>query len=191
MNDKDKERMIEHWLDAAIGQYGSTEPREGLGTRLLAGLHAEQGRLERRNRWTWALGAAAAATVLATLLVGLQKKHPAIDQAVGKPTPQELNVTVPTLEIADQFRVVNPPHKKISAASKSTIAASITEPKLEQFPSSREASVGEQRLVQYLQARPDAALLKPRGTGETAKLHIDELVTKPLEIQRINSESLN
>lgn len=194
MNDMEKERAIEQWLDSAIQQYGRTEPREGLETRLLAGLRAERGRLDRRSRWTWAMGVVAAAAVLAALLVGLQKKHPAMNQAGGKPVVNELHATVPSPEIADQPPVEKRTHKTVSAvpgSSRQPVASSIAEPKLGQFPSSREVSVAEERLVQYLQTAPDAALLKPHGTSEIAKLHIDDLETEPLEIQRINGKPFN
>lgn len=194
MNDMEKERAIEQWLDSAIQQYGRAEPREGLETRLLAGLRAERDRLDRGSRWTWAMGAVAAAAVLAALLVGLEKKHPAINQAGGEPVVNEQHAAVPAPEIADQPPVEKRMHKTAPAlrrSSRPAVAASIAEPKLEQFPSSRDVSVAEERLVQYLQTAPHAALLKPHRTSEIAKLHIDDLETEPLEIRRINEKPFN
>ena len=194
MNDQEKEREIEQWLHSAISQYGSAEPREGLEGRVLANLRAEQDRLVRQRRWWWAVATVAAATVLVALLVGLQNRRPVVNHAGGKLPVKVHDAVERAPEIAYRPSVEKRMPKTVIAApapSRLIVAATIVEPKLEQFPSSREVPVAEEQLVQYLQTAPDAALLKPHRASEIAELHIDDLETKPLEIRRISGKPLN
>src|SRR5437667_4400347 len=62
---------LDQWLEAALHQYGSAEPRLGLENRILAGLAAEDSRFTARQRWSWAfMAATAAGAVVVALWVG-------------------------------------------------------------------------------------------------------------------------
>ena len=191
---EDKEHELEQWLDAALVRRAKVEPRPGLENRVLATLQAEQHRLALRRRW-WTMGtAAAAATIAVAMWIGLHGKQPTASRGPGHSVANEHTssesrpaVSRRPAQITKAQEVVrNPPrHTKIVPAARPI------EPKLDQFPSSREMSVAEEQLVQYLQAAPDAALLKPHRASEIAELHIDDLKTKPLEIKGMNSKPLN
>ena len=56
MNDKVKGPFWDELLDKALEEFGRTEPRAGLESRVLANLRIEQERLTRARRWWGALG---------------------------------------------------------------------------------------------------------------------------------------
>src|SRR5438876_5029804 len=59
---------FDHWLDDALRQYGNTEPRAGLQTRVLSNLRSAQTNKATRATWKWVLAASAAvAVVIASL----------------------------------------------------------------------------------------------------------------------------
>ncbi|HEY6185701.1 MAG TPA: hypothetical protein VIW67_25900 [Terriglobales bacterium] len=50
---------LDQWLDQALTDYGHTEPRIGLETRVLSNLAAEKARATRRTLWPWAFASVA------------------------------------------------------------------------------------------------------------------------------------
>src|SRR5512147_231607 len=68
MENNERDRKLDQWLDEALSQYSAAEPRLGLEQRVLNRLRAEeQARAKRWNLWRWmpALTAVAAAVVVA------------------------------------------------------------------------------------------------------------------------------
>lgn len=68
MENNERDRKLDQWLDEALSKYSAAEPRLGLEQRVLAQLRSEEkARAERRNWWRWmpAFAAIAAALIVA------------------------------------------------------------------------------------------------------------------------------
>jgi hypothetical protein len=67
MENNERDRKLDQWLDEALSQYSAAEPRLGLAQRVLAHVRAEeQSRAGRRTWWRWM---PAFATIAAVLIV--------------------------------------------------------------------------------------------------------------------------
>lgn len=65
MENNERDRKLDQWLDEALSQYSAAEPRLGLEQRVIAQVRSEeQARAERRNWWRWMPAFAAIAAVL-------------------------------------------------------------------------------------------------------------------------------
>lgn len=69
MENNERDRKLDQWLDEALSQYGAAEPRLGLEHRVLAHVRAEeQAREGRRSWWRWMPAFAAIAAVLVVMV---------------------------------------------------------------------------------------------------------------------------
>jgi hypothetical protein len=163
---------VEPWLESALGQYASAEPRAGLEGRILANLQAERRRMTQRKRWWWASAgtvAAAAAIALAVWLGHNDRAHApgggtmtARRDAGAEPRPM-VSPEVPPLtspaQRATKDCVVTglcPVHARRSHAA----------PRLDQFPAPAPLSDQEKLLARYVQQFPQRAALIARAQTE-------------------------
>jgi hypothetical protein len=170
--DENKEREVEQWLDAALGQYGTIEPRAGLESRVLANLQAERSRRAEQRRWWWTVGTVAvAAAIVAAVWVGESgsRKVPPITAKTPTTHREETGTPrepAPRLPVADQAREV-PRHPRADQTIRQV--AALKPPKLEQFPTPSPLSAQEEMLARYVQEFPQRATLMARAQTELRK----------------------
>lgn len=69
MENNERDRKLDQWLDEALSQYSAAEPRLGLEQRVLANVAAEEkARSSRRGWWRWMPAFAAIAAVLVVMV---------------------------------------------------------------------------------------------------------------------------
>src|SRR6478609_2755196 len=76
---------LDRMLDAALKQYGSVEPRDGLEDRVLAQLRSASLNSPSRTSWYWGIGAAVVAA-LVMLLAVTWRPHPQSHDTVTQPS---------------------------------------------------------------------------------------------------------
>lgn len=195
-----KEREVDQWLDAALNQYGKTEPRTGLESRVLASLQAERNRMASRRRWWW--WAAGTVTALAVILVAAWIGESGRGR---KPVNTARTSTTPSGEVPGSIQPLSAPRVTHPAKGYPAIQeaerrptnrllrdlAASSAPKLDQFPSRRKLSEEESLLVRRLNEQSDKeALLESTATRAEVDLSIDSLEIRPLQIPDIEiSES--
>ncbi|HUM04701.1 MAG TPA: hypothetical protein VLT90_04515 [Terriglobales bacterium] len=167
MNDQEKERAIEQWLDSAIAQYSKAKPRDGLEGRILANLRAEaeKDRLATQRRWWWMVGVAAVAVVVVAVWVGLRDTRRVPSRTAIPPTTHREEAststqTPPSPPVTEQTKaVVRGPRRRVT----SVVAKQAKEPKLDQFPSPLPLNDQEKMLTQYVREFPERAVLVARA----------------------------
>jgi hypothetical protein len=182
MDPIERERDVDQWLNATLGQYGKAEPRTGLECRVLANLQAERNRIASRRRWWWAAGiAAASALIVVAIWVGKSGRERNRTNTAGASTtqPEESHALVqsgpppqiayPAKGVAQHWPVPWPIHD----------LAARRKPKLDQFPSRRKLSKEEMLLVRHLLARHENGAT---ATGADVDLSIGSLEIRPLQI---------
>ena len=173
MASRDRDRLDE-WLEGALRQHETAEPRPGLEGRVLARIAAESKRHRTPRSWAWIL-ATASATVFALICIrvgyhaGKAPNSGVAEVAKNSIAPQvaEASASVPLEPI-----VRNRSHRKRTPA----LAKSIGEPKLEHFPSRRPLSEQELVLVGYAERFPAEAALIAQEQGK-----FDEEIAKAQE----------
>lgn len=69
MENNERDRKLDQWLDEALSQYSAAEPRLGLEQRVLASVHAEEHiQAGRKSWWRWMPAFAAIAAVLIVMV---------------------------------------------------------------------------------------------------------------------------
>src|SRR5512142_2138113 len=70
MENNERDRKLDRWLDEALSEYSTAEPRFGLEQRVLNRIRGEEQRSRKWNFWRWmpALGAIAAVIVVAVAI---------------------------------------------------------------------------------------------------------------------------
>ena len=169
MKPEDTEHLANRWLDAGLNELGQAEPRLGLAARVLANLETEAGR--RRNwRWQWWPAFATVLVVAAVVLFELnrpQEKQTAVaseekKEIVSQETTAKVGDTPPVSAHWVQLRQVP---KKASGRSNTNGQA----PRLEQFPSPHPLSEQEKLLAQYVEERPQEAMVVAKMRAELLK----------------------
>jgi hypothetical protein len=185
MDPMEREREVDQWLDAALGQYGKAEPRAGLQNRVLANLQAEQNRIaSRRRHWRWTLGAATAfAAIVVALWVGGngRERNPGSTAKTSPTLNQELRSSVPP----ETTQPVTHPHERYAAREAANRGPTnrpthdllrTSTPKLAQFPSPQPLSEQEQILASYVADYPEhAALIAQARTQQLQEDHAEEM----------------
>ena len=179
MDTEDRNKQIDKWLDTALAEYGNTEPRSGLETRVLANLGAERER--RRTLWVrwWPALAAVAAMVLvfAVLLFSHHLPVTTPKQSIAN-TPRQ---TLPTPSPAPSFDRSVPKHVRRPAQQPAIVPTQDSDlPRLATFPS---------------QQRDDQAQLLRAFVERAPATEIRNLVARPaqandLQIAEIQIPSL-
>jgi hypothetical protein len=155
---EDRNRKIDEWLDSGLKRYSEVEPREGLESRLLATIRAEQQRPSfGAARWI------AIAVVLATAAaLFLSRRTPAenhIPAAVSR-----ADVRASSEIITEPLRYKNgvAPQRRLAAKSPKRTA----EPRLEQFPSPQPLNEQEEMLARYVRESHQEAVMVARARAE-------------------------
>ncbi len=177
MNPMDREREIEQWMSAALGQYGNVEPRTGLENRVLTNLQSERNRLASQRRWWWATGTvAAAAAIVATVWWG--------EFGIGRVPAKTVTVTVAHQESTgvpeqpmhpsqdDGPKQIRRPRVEMQPRRDSD---PVRAPKLEQFPSPAPMNAQEKMLALYVQEFPQRAALIARTQTDLRKQNEREM----------------
>ena len=187
LQEQERDRVAEQWLDEAVGYLRDAGPRAGLETRVLAGLHAHSER--RRRRWTLVLAGSAAAVAVIALVASWPRARRSTPQMVRQNPPAQTQVS----SLPAVVKVEQPPKKnrhvhesqEVSVASggRSPILKPKTEAREATFPSP--APLNEQgRLLQaYLRQTPpqQLALIAARQTSPSS-LESEDLNIAPLQI---------
>ena len=137
MNPRDNDRL-DQWLDSALQQYRSAEPRAGLEGRILANMAAEKQPFALRLRWGFAV--ATAAVICGTVVFWFEtsshvqhtNKAVAVQAPIEHRNTSHLSQQTPE-HVAGKLRMKNVTARPRAPKIKAVDLAS--EPRLEQFPS--------------------------------------------------------
>jgi hypothetical protein len=167
MENNERDRKLDQWLDEALSQYSAAEPRLGLEQRVLANVRAEeQARAGRRTWWRWM---PAFATIAAVLVV----------MVAVKPYWEEKT----SRNIAVKERAVVPEKRQAQERKSDAIAAALQAPSQGQ-PESR-SSVSTQKLSAANESEHSPAKQKARvqnaEDSRATRIVEDATVTKDLE----------
>jgi hypothetical protein len=188
LQEQERDRAAEQWLDEAIGHLRDAGPRAGLETRVLAGLRAHAER--RRRRWHWVLAGCAAAMLLVALLASRPRSRQSTPDIVQQNPPTQTQAA-PLPAVAS---VKQPPKRSphvgevrevsVAGAGRSLILTPAREAREATFPSGA-APLNEQgKLLQaYLRQTPpqQLALIAARQPS-TSSLESEDLNIAPLQI---------
>jgi hypothetical protein len=176
---------VDRMLDAALMQYGSVEPREGLEDRVLAQLRSQSLNSPSRTWWRWGIGAAVVAA-LAMVLAVTWRPHPQSRDTVTQPSA----VSTPRIDehpalhedrASEQRTAAQTRHRRLRVAPAAHVVN--VYPKLDQFPSPQPLSEQEKLLASYVEVYPKQAAV-------LARLRTEELERERIE-QRSKSPSKN
>jgi hypothetical protein len=206
MEDEDQDARCAGWgrgevnteLAAALAQFASVEPRDGLEQRVLANLRGErEAVLEGWVRW-W-LPAVAGALALAVIVAGADfvvlkaRDRGAIAISPGR-SPQ-----VGAVQVGGDAQHAAVAVKKSSERAKPTVtgkgsrshqapaypAILAAQPKLEQFPSSRPLSEQEKILASYVERYPETAALVAKARAAAS---LQDSLAEAAEASKQSSE---
>jgi len=190
MDPMKQERDLNQWLESALSQYGKTEPRTGLESRVLATLQAERNRIASRRRWWWAMGTAAATAALALVVwlghadrarnrngIDAAARHDARDTHRSSPT---LDQDVPSArqqaasgqvvgQLASNEQLARKGLRRPSTPRPVRTSEGADAPRLEQFPAPAPLSDQEQLLARYVRQFPHRAVLMARAQTDLRK----------------------
>ncbi|HMF91366.1 MAG TPA: hypothetical protein VKL40_12040 [Candidatus Angelobacter sp.] len=191
LQEQERGRAAEEWLDQAIGHLRSAGPRAGLEKRILAGLqaHAEQ----RRRRWTFAVAASAAAVLVSAVVASWPRSRPeATPSLVQKTTPVTPISSAPGLPAMNEVkRALKPSDSQVRKLREVETASVERRPILKPTIEAREATfpspapLNEQgRLLQaYLRQTPPQQLaLVAARQPSLSSLESEDLSIAPLQI---------
>ncbi len=180
MDPKDRDREVEQWIEAALGQFGKVEPRTGLEGRVLATLQGERDRIASQRRWWRAAATIAVAAIVVAVWLGnfwtreLQTKEvtpstmrPSEETGASHQIPRQL-----ASHSANEVR----PHRPKKSANR-TVSGSKA-PKLEQFPSPQPLSEQEKILASYVMNYPEQAALVAQARAEVLRQEREEEAKK-------------
>lgn len=164
MESPDRDRL-DQWLDGALRQNQSAEPRPGLEARVLARIAIESNRHRTRKPWVWTFATASVAALFALIALSV---GPDPGKAPGRVEPlvsrnsvkSPLALRSAPVSLGPVLR--NGPHRKRTRV----VARTIEEPKLEHFPSRRPLSEKEVVLESYAERFPAEAALIAREQQE-------------------------
>jgi hypothetical protein len=188
LQEQERERAADQWLEEVIGYLRDAGPRAGLETRVLAGLraHVEQ----RRRRWTLVAATSAAAVLVAGLVASWPRSKPEpAPNVVQKALPARIDDPAPVIVVADRPQGRNGPRagarRILAAASPVPRSGKLTvgEVKQEIFPSPAPLTEQGRLLQAYLRQTPprELALIAARQ-GSLSSLEIKDLNIAPIEI---------
>lgn len=141
MENNERDRKLDQWLDEALSQYSAAEPRLGLERRVLASVQAEEHTQTGRKRW-WRWMPALAA--IAAVLVVMVAVRPYWEKEA---VPRAMSSNIAT-------------HSAPAAQRDQAMAAGLEEPK----------SAAAKKSVETAEARPREAMSAPIYTSKDANL---------------------
>jgi len=160
MNAHDKDNL-DRWLNTALAQRGSAEPRAGLEGRILANLAVETSRASTGRPLRWAFSLATIALVLAAwfgLRVLSTRSHQTTDEAVNQPSAVSHKSGPVTLPKTATMRLPKRSQSR-QDAKQATLVERSAPSRLNQFPSPRPLSPQELLFASYAQRFPQEAIL--------------------------------
>ena len=190
MDNNERDRKLDEWLDEALSKYSAAEPRLGLEQRVVAQLRSgEKARAERRNWWRWMPAFAAIAAVLIVAVAVRpywESKNESTSTYMSPSTPREsraadtnnqepnsvdkivsskVKKAVPDSRAKEQSRTAHPPEQTKDAAPKLDSAA---KPRGETLPGSG-TYLNRKELTANLNApsRESGALSLEKKSGRT------------------------
>jgi len=153
MNDHKQEDRMDMLLDAALAQYGGSEPLHGMEERVLARLRQPA---PQRAWWMWVAAAAAAMAIVAGVVVmtrpAEQKAAPGVAQQAQPPATMPRQ-SAPPASAPQHARSVAPHTASVQAAQVEKL------PRLDVFPTPEPPSQQELLLVRYVRGTPPAEVL--------------------------------
>ena len=165
-NDNNKDRF-DRWLDGALQQYCSVEPRAGLEHRILANLELAAQDKSNSRSWWWVFATAALMACMAIAVwVGIDMHH-ATKKTVATAKPANVGASTKGSQSAPPQVAAVPHHVKRRSMRPNIEAAK--DPRLEQFPSARPLSEQEQMLSRYVREFPEQAVLMAQAQAESQK----------------------
>lgn len=165
MEAKEWEQFADEWLERALKQRGTAEPRPGLETRILASIQAERARVLRQT-WAWRPVWLSVAAVLLIAVIVLVRR-----------TPEKISSLSVANHVGSPSVSKSPGHGAVAAVRKSPTHASRqsdSAPRLEQFPSPQPLSEQEEILARYLQQFPREAALVAQAQTQLSKQEMME-----------------
>jgi len=179
IDDKDRERETDRWVDEALAEYSNMEPRSGLEGRVLARLAEARRESGRKLRW-WGALALSAATILAVVLLwraGTEPAHlPDSSARVLTPPKTEEQAATSQQPLSESTKHVgkNPSSTVPRGRPNSSVQAVVAQnnskkngwPKLERFPAPQPLSDQERMLARYVEEFPQRAALMARAQTE-------------------------
>jgi hypothetical protein len=157
---------LDQWLDAALHEYGSAEPRTGLESRVLANLAAERARRGVRQRW-WVYGAVAAMVCAAVAVRLGEMNHKKSAGKIAGKTPLSVQTTgVGNGQSEVKRSGVGAAVERRARPHRAKGAEVAEGPRLSQFPSPRGLSEQEQLLLRYVTESPSEAVLVAKEQAE-------------------------
>jgi len=167
MEPKERERLIDEWLDGTLKQRGAVEPRPGLEDRVLASLWSASNRMPARA-WSWRPAWIALAT---TLLIGgalFLARRSGRGQQIATGTGAPARLEAPTIPESHPSQsgakaLSARHHRQGSLPRHAPENATLVVPRLDHFPSPQPLSEQEQILARYVQQFPREAGLMARA----------------------------
>jgi hypothetical protein len=179
---------LDRWLNSALQQYGSAEPRAGLEGRVLANLAAEK---PLTLRWHWGIAVAGALAICGVLGLWLEGflPIPHTNKIVAVQAPIEhsdaSHLGPQTSEHAiGELRIKSTAAKR-NGAKKIKMLELAREPRLDQFPSPRPLSEQERLLAEYVAQFHDKAVLMARAQTKLRNQQQQELVGPPAQDEQL------
>lgn len=163
---------LDRLLDAALKQYATAQPREGLEGRILARMRSEPAERASHAWWRWLTAAAVVGALAVIISMALRPQ--------ARPQPmvaQHPSVTLPAAKLAANSqprKAVQRPRRRLHAVAEIQVPKAV--PKLDQFPSPQPLSEQEKLLASYVAVYPKQAAL-------LAKLRTEELERERIEQQ--------
>lgn len=195
LQEQERERVAEQWLDEAIGHLRDTGPRIGLESRILAGLRAygEQ----RRRRWTWVVAASGAAVLVAALVASWPRsKAEATPDVVQKTSPAPVTAPAPAVANANQPpkmshpRVQRPREVAAASVSENPVQRPTVEARQATFPAAAPLNDQGRLLQAYLRQTPRQELvLMAARQRSSSSVEIEDLNIAPLQIKDLTPKA--
>ena len=204
MNDEERNKLTERWIDSALDHYTDAEPRPGYETRMLAAITAKRDERPRwRTLWMWAAMAAAVAVIVAVmaLSVGRKSETPQVansqgtgnrEQGIEKVKPGTGNREPGTAEgtgnreqgtgksvtLAGTRPHRSIPHTAIApTGGSSTSVALASTPKQPQFPTPAPLNEQERLLLAYVRNTPQQEMETVIAQKRAFEKHVESLGT--------------
>ncbi len=191
---------LDRLLDEALSDYGKTQPRAGLESRIVANLQAE--RVRRVHRCWWAVAVPVTALLIVCAWLGLRPKGwengpepQAVRSAAANPLPPPAsNVKSQDVSIASRA----PAHRTLARkgrgeGNRSAAVLRQSGPLLSTRPLSEE----EKLLAAYVSMTPARELVSPARTAknlndlEIGTLHVGKLETPSLSSTEAPTDATN
>lgn len=156
---------LDRELDTALAKLTAVEPRKGLEERILANLRLEQERAA-HSWWRWPAVAALTVMVVA-VFIALRSEKPSHNIAAHTPATTLANQNSGTHLANNSGSASIQPHevsgRRIKPRVSTRLAAVLSAPKLDQFPSPQPLSEQERMLTEYVAEHHQQAALVARA----------------------------